>query len=182
MIMRLFVQFFRIGLFTIGGGYAMVPIIEHEISTTAKLLSKAEIDHVLLVAQSAPGPIAVNTAFLIGRHIGGWKGAVATCLGVSLPSFLIILLIAIHLSGFFELPEVMSSFRGIRGAVVALIALTGIRVARRTFSVFLVILAVIWFLLLILTGINPYQIVALSVAAGLVREFLRRRRKGGKAG
>lgn len=87
MIMRLFVQFFRIGLFTIGGGYAMVPIIEHEISTTSKLLSKAEIDHVLLVAQSAPGPIAVNTAFLIGCHIGGWKGAVATCLGVSLPSF-----------------------------------------------------------------------------------------------
>ncbi|WP_319563115.1 chromate transporter [Marispirochaeta sp.] len=178
MLIRLFLQFFRIGLFTIGGGYAMVPIIEHEVSTSSKLLSKAEIDHILLVAQSAPGPIAVNTALLIGRQIGGWKGAAATCLGVSLPSFLIILFIAVHLSGFFELPEVMASFRGIRGAVVALIALTGVRVARRTPSGFLFILAGIWFALLIFTGINPFQVVVLSVIAGLMRESLRRRRKG----
>ncbi|MFO8041826.1 MAG: chromate transporter [Alkalispirochaeta sp.] len=171
----LFFRFFRIGLVTVGGGYAMVPIIEHEIAAGDNSLSQREITQNLLIAQSAPGPIAINTALLIGRSLAGARGAAAAAIGVALPAFVIILLIARSFQAILELPAATPIFGGIRAAVVILIGLAAWRLGFRSRSWFLAISAGIWFVLLAWFGVSPYAVVLLAVFTGIGREYLRHR-------
>ena len=112
--------FFKIGLFTIGGGYAMVPLIQNEVVDRKKWISKEDFIDLLAIAQSAPGVFAVNIAIFIGYKLRKKKGAVVMTLGTVLPSFLIILAIAIFFQQFKEFEIVEKIFKGIRPAVVAL--------------------------------------------------------------
>ena len=105
--------FFKIGAFTIGGGYAMVPLIENEIVTKRKWIA---------ISQSAPGILAVNISIFIGYKLRGIRGSIITALGTILPSFIIILAIALFFHSFKDNPIVERIFKGIRPAVVALIA------------------------------------------------------------
>ena len=98
-LFELFRSFFKIGLFTFGGGYAMVPLIEAEIIERRRWLPQGEFLDLLTLAQSSPGPIAVNTSVFIGYKVRGLRGAVAASLGAVLPSFLIILIVAIFFAG-----------------------------------------------------------------------------------
>jgi len=119
---QLFTIFFKIGAFTLGGGYAMIPLIEREIVVKKKWIDPKEFLDMLALAQSAPGLIAINTAIFVGYKIKGVKGSIVTSFGSALPSFIIILLIAMI---FFDVREnewVERIFKGIRPAVVALIA------------------------------------------------------------
>lgn len=118
----LFMSFFKIGAFTIGGGYAMLPLIQKEVVERKKWIDKEEFLDMLAVAQSAPGPIAINTAVFTGYKIGGVPGAIFTTLGSALPSFVIILLVATIFVNIKDNPIVERVFKGIRPAVVALIA------------------------------------------------------------
>lgn len=117
-----FKTFFKIGLFTLGGGYAMIPIIESEVVDKKKWVSKEDFLDIIAIAQSCPGVLAINVSVFIGYKMKKVKGAVCTSLGTALPSFLIILAIAMFFHQFEDNKVVAAIFRGIRPAVVALIA------------------------------------------------------------
>lgn len=125
-----FRTFFRIGMFTLGGGYAMIPIIQNEIVEKRKWMSEDEFLDVLAIAQSCPGVFAINISIFIGYRLRKTRGAVCTCLGTALPSFLIILLIAMFFHSFKDNRIIEAIFRGIRPAVVALIAVPTFNLAK----------------------------------------------------
>lgn len=117
----LFVSFFKISLFTFGGGYAMIPLIQKEVVDKRGWLSKKDIFEIIAVAESAPGPIAINTATFIGFKVGGFLGAAVTAIGVILPSFLIILVVSSLLREFENSKILKYAFSGIKAGVLALI-------------------------------------------------------------
>ena len=125
-----FKTFFRIGAFTIGGGYAMIPLIESEVVDKHKWLDRKEFLDIIAIAQSCPGVFAINMSVFIGYKLRRVPGALCASLGTALPSFVIILLIAMFFANFQDNPVVESIFRGIRPAVVALIAAPTFNLAR----------------------------------------------------
>lgn len=129
---QLFASFFKIGAFTIGGGYAMIPLIQKEVVTQKKWIDADEFIALLSLAQSAPGPIAVNTAIFVGYKVRGIKGALTTTLGAILPSLIIIILIAAVFTQIHQQPAVERIFKGIRPAVVALILVSVIQMAKKS--------------------------------------------------
>ena len=126
----IFVSFLKIGMFTFGGGYAMLPLIERELITKRKWIEQKEFLDLLTLAQSVPGPIAVNTAVFVGYKVRGLRGAAAALLGTVTPSFVIILAIAIFFAGIRQNPVVDAAFKGMRPAVVALIASAALTILR----------------------------------------------------
>ena len=127
---KLFTAFFRIGLFTFGGGFAMLPLIEKEVVEKQGWAEKDEILDIFAMAQSVPGAIGVNTAVFIGGRLHGVPGAIVALLGVVTPSILIILIIAQFFEQFQTNPYVARAFSGVRAAVVGLIAAAAVRVGR----------------------------------------------------
>ncbi|MCI6119749.1 MAG: chromate transporter [Prevotella sp.] len=125
-----FKTFFKIGIFTLGGGYAMIPIIEAEVVEKKKWLTKEDFIDTVAIAQSSPGVFAINLSVFIGYKMKRVKGALVTALGTALPSFLIILLIAMFFRHAQDNPVVAAMFRGIRPAVVALIAVPTFNMAK----------------------------------------------------
>ena len=121
----LFLAFFKIGLITFGGGYAMVAIIENELVEKKRWIEKNEFLDVIAIAESTPGPIAINSATFIGYKRGGFWGSFFSTLGVVLPSLVIILLIASVIKGLLKYAGVNAFLSGIRPVVVGLIAATG---------------------------------------------------------
>ena len=119
---ELFLIFFKLGAFTFGGGYAMIPLIRNEVVEKHNWLNDDEFMDMLAIAQSMPGPMALNTALFVGNKKLGFKGSLFSGLGVILPSFVVILLIAMIFVQFKDNPVVERIFKGIRPAVVALIA------------------------------------------------------------
>ena len=117
-----FKTFFKIGVFTLGGGYAMIPIIESEVVERKKWLTKEDFVDTVAIAQTCPGVFAINLSVFIGYKMRRLRGAIFTALGTALPSFLIILIIAMFFHQFEDNKVVAAIFRGIRPAVVALIA------------------------------------------------------------
>ena len=163
---KLFQTLFHIGLFTIGGGYAMIPLIEAEVVDRRQWIAREELLDLMAVAQSCPGVFAVNISIFIGYKIRKTPGAIAAALGCILPSFLIILAIALFFHQFQDNPWVARAFRGIRPCVVALIAVPTFRMAQTAritwTNVWIPVLSafLIWAL-----GVSPIFII---VAAGLV--------------
>lgn len=125
-----FKTFFRIGLFTIGGGYAMIPMIEAEVVNRYKWLTKEEFLDLIAIAQSCPGVFAINMSTFIGYKLRKTSGAIICSIGTALPSFIIILLIAMFFHQFQDNRVVQAIFRGIRPAVVALIAVPVFNLAK----------------------------------------------------
>ena len=127
---KIFMVFAKIGSFTIGGGYAMIPLIREELVKRG-WISEEELPDIIALAQSAPGVLAVNMSIFAGYKMRGFKGSVAATLGSSLPSFLIILLIAMLFTGYQDNPVVVRIFKGIRPVVVSLILVPMINMARK---------------------------------------------------
>ena len=121
LLWQLFSSFFKIGLFTFGGGMAMIPFIQKETVEKHGWIEEKDILEILAISESTPGPIAVNTATFIGYQKAGVLGSAAATLGVVLPSFIIILIISTFLRRFQEIPEVQYAFAGIRAGVIALV-------------------------------------------------------------
>ena len=119
---QLFWVFAKIGAFTIGGGYAMIPIIQAEMSRRG-WIGDDDLPDIVALSQSAPGVMAVNISIFAGHKLRGFKGSVAATLGSILPSFLIILGIAMFFSAFKDNPYVERAFKGIRPVVISLIAI-----------------------------------------------------------
>ena len=127
---QIFTVFAKIGAFTIGGGYAMIPLIQAEMSRRG-WISDDELPDIVALSQSAPGVMAVNISIFAGHKLRGFKGSVAATLGSITPSFLIILAIAMFFTAFRDNPWVERAFKGIRPVVVALIAVPTVTMARK---------------------------------------------------
>ena len=127
---EIFWVFTKIGAFTIGGGYAMIPLIQNEMSRRG-WLSEEELPDIIALAQSAPGILAVNVAIFAGYRIRGLKGSIVATVGTALPSFFIILFIAALFSGYQNNPDVIRIFKGMRPVVISLIAVPMIKLAHK---------------------------------------------------
>lgn len=157
--------FFKIGAFTIGGGYAMVPLIENEIVTKRNWIAKEDFIDLLAISQSSPGILAVNISIFIGYHLRGIRGSIVTALGTILPSFLIILAIALFFHNFKDNATIEHIFKGIRPAVVALIAAPTFSMAKSAkINRYNVWIPVVSALLIWLLGFSPIWII---IAAGV---------------
>lgn len=165
---ELFRTFFKIGLFTFGGGFAMLPLIEREIIENDKWgIPKKEFLDLLTIAQTAPGPIALNIAVFIGYKTRGYAGAVASAVGIVVPSFVIILAIALLFADVRHNPVVDAAFKGMRPAVVALIVVPVITLARGMHWAMIGVIAAsalaVWRL-----EWSPIYILAAAALAGIV--------------
>ena len=164
-----FRTFFRIGIFTLGGGYAMIPLIEDEVVNRHKWVAKEEMLDLIAIAQSCPGVFAINISIFIGYKLRKVRGAIATAVGTALPSFLIILAIAIFFKQFEDNRVIAAIFRGIRPAVVALIAVPTFRMGqsaklnRYTIWIPVACALAIWAL-----GVSPIYIIIIAAVAGYI--------------
>ena len=127
----LFASMFKIGLFTFGGGYAMISFLEREFVEKKSWLSHDEFMDLIVIAESTPGPIAINCATYIGYKVGKGSGAVAATLGMVIPSFSIIFIISLFFNQFLSLTWVSSAFRGIQSCVVFLILSAGLKMLKK---------------------------------------------------
>ena len=167
LLLDLFLTFAKIGLFTFGGGYAMIPLIQAEVERhPGWQIGRNEFIDLLTLAQSVPGPIALNTAVFIGYKSRGYTGAVATTLGIVVPSFVIILLIALLFADIRHNPVVDAAFKGMRPAVVALIIGPVLSLARGMHWAMLFVIAgtalAVWYL-----GWSPIYILLTAALAGI---------------
>ncbi len=176
MFFQLFYTYLKIGTFTLGGGYAMLPLIQREVVDRKKWIDEEEFLNMIALAQAAPGLIAVNSAIFIGWRIGGWRGVCGAVLGAVLPSFLIILAIAMVFSEWKELPAVEAAFKGIRPAVVALIAAPLFKMAKAAKISWLTSLIPIAAALLIWLGhVNPVWVILATIVITLCTEWIIKR-------
>jgi len=165
--LRLFIIYLKIGAFTFGGGFAMIPLIEREVVENNKWMESNEFRDSLAVCQSVPGAIAVNNAVFIGYRINGIAGALSAGFGVILPSFLIIMAIASVFAQIKNINMIDSIFNGIRAAVVALILTAGLRLLSVTgFNVLIIILT---FVGIAIFEINPIFIIIGAVTLGILK-------------
>ena len=168
-LFKLFTTFFRIGLFTFGGGYAMIPLIEHDVVEKNGWVPKNEFLDLLAVAQSAPGVFAVNMAVFVGYKLSGKRGALAASFGCVLPSVLIILLIALFFRRFRHIEVVNNIFMGIRPVVVALIAVPVFNVAKSAkLGWSTVWIPVVAAFLIVALGVSPIYVIMAAGVAGYV--------------
>ncbi|MBQ7213963.1 MAG: chromate transporter [Bacteroidales bacterium] len=174
MIGQLFYTFFKIGAFTFGSGYAMIPLIEREIVTRRQWFTKQEFWDQFTIAQSAPGPFSLNTAVFVGYRMRGTAGAVAAVAGLVLPPFIIMFIIAACLADYRNLDRVEAAFKGIRPCVVALIAMPFVQwivKLRKPLKIGLVLLltAVLYF-----TGCSPVWFILAAILFGAAYEYHRK--------
>ena len=179
--LKLFLVFFKIGAFTFGGGYAMIPLIQHEVTVKNKWITDDDILEIVAISESTPGPIAVNSATFVGYRVCGVWGSIAATLGVVLPSFLIMLCVFFLLDKFQEKKPVQYAFMGIRACVLALVLKALISMYKKcqknwvsyTIIAFSVITSVV---IARFVPINTFYIIITSAVFGLVTYSIARRR------
>lgn len=177
-LFNLFATFFRIGLFTFGGGYAMIPLMQRDVVERNGWLQQNDFTDLLAIAQSAPGVFAVNIAVFTGYRLRGVRGALAASFGCALPSVVIILLIAVFFRQFRHIEVVNNVFMGLRPVVVALIAVPVFNVARSARIGWATLwIPVLSALLIVFAGVSPIYVILVAGIAG----FLYGRVKGGEA-
>ena len=128
LLWTLFISFIQVGLFSVGGGYAAIPLIQEQVVNTHKLLTMAEFTDLITIAEMTPGPISINSATFVGQRVYGTLGAVICTLGVILPSFIICLTLAYFYYKYKNFSGVQTVLGALRPAVVALIASAGVSI------------------------------------------------------
>lgn len=176
-LLSIFGVFAKIGAFTIGGGYAMFPLIEAEMYRR-KWIDEDEMPDIMVLAQSAPGILAVNLAIFSGYKLRGIKGAVAASLGAVLPSFIIILAIAAVFTNFKDNPTVVKIFRGIRPVAVGLIFVPAVNMARkgcRSWWAWLILAASL--VAVAVLKVSPLYIIIVTIVAAIAVNMARERKR-----
>lgn len=169
LYLKLFISFFKIGAFTFGGGWAMIPLIEREVVDKQNWIKREDFVDALAIAQSLPGVLAVNISILIGNKLRGLKGCLMATLGTILPSFLIILAIAIWFVQSYDNLVVERIFKGIRPAVVALIVSPVFSTAKTArINIKTIIIPIIVALSIWLGGVSPIWFVLLGAIGGIL--------------
>ena len=167
-LLPLFTVFLKIGAFTWGGGYAMLPLIKNEVVDKKKWLTLEDFIDGIAVAQSVPGAIAINTATFIGNKIGGIPGAIVAASGAMLPSLITIMVVAMFFLQFRELTTIQTFFKGANPAIVALITSAVIDIGRAGLKKYReVIIAIGLLFLLIYFNIHPVLAIVIAAALGL---------------
>ena len=171
--LSLFLTFMKIGTFTFGGGYAMIPLIQREVVEEKKWINESELMDMIAIAESTPGPIAINSATFVGHHVGGFWGAFCATVGVILPSFAIIAAISYVLQQFERLRAVKYAFMGIRAGVLALILKAFWNMARQIpKKAISCCIAAAAFVLATLLKLNVLLVIVLCAAAGLIASLM----------
>ena len=168
----LFIKFFKIGAFTFGGGYAMLSLIHAEVVDKMKWLSGEEMSNIIVIAESTPGVLSINTATFAGYKTAGFWGALSATLGVTLPSLIIIGIISLFYDAFRDLRYVSYAFNGLRAGVVLLIFDAVLKLSGKNkkdfFYYFVLALSAA---LSIIFNINPVFILTGAAAAGIIYSF-----------
>ena len=173
---RIFAVFAKVGAFTIGGGYAMIPVIQDEMSRRG-WISEEELPDIVALSQSAPGVMAVNISIFAGYRLRGIRGSIAATLGSITPSFLIILAIAMAFTAFRDNPWVERAFMGIRPAVIALIAVPMIRMAKKSCKAWWAWLVAIAALVLVaFLNFSPIYILLVVMVIGFSLTYYKEKR------
>ncbi|MGF7058874.1 chromate transporter [Brassicibacter mesophilus] len=176
-LLNAFIAFFKIGAFTLGGGYAMLPLIQAEVVDKKKWLSNEEFIDTIAIAQSSPGPVAVNSSIFIGYKLSGVIGSIVCTLGVVLPSFISILLIVKFLYQYRNNEIIDQVFSGIRPAVVALIFSSVYKLAKTSkLNKYTLLISLLSLMVIVLFNVSPI-IVILSGGLGAVVYFKVKERK-----
>lgn len=174
IIGEMFFAFLKAGAFTIGGGYAMLPFVQEEFIKKKKWFDNKDFLEILGIAQSLPGPVIVNFSLLAGYRLKGFKGGLFSLLGAILPSFLIIMVIAVYLWGYGENRAVQAAFQGIRPAVVALIISAAIKLGKETLRQGYNLLLFLLFLgALLLFNVHPLVVIVAGALAGFFKPYLK---------
>ena len=178
-VLKLFIVFFKIGAFTFGGGYAMVPIIQSEVAEKRGWIKNEDILDILAISESTPGPIAINSATFVGYQVAGVLGSVMATLGVVLPSLIIISIVSYFFRQFLTFKVVKYAFLGIRAGVLALIvkAAKNMMKACPKNGVAYTIVALA-FILTVVFDINVFAVIIGSAVTGLVYSLLVNKGKG----
>lgn len=177
MLFDLFITFFKIGLFTIGGGYAMIPLLQREVVERKGWLSNEDFLDLMAIAQSAPGVFVVNMSIFVGYRMRGKRGSVACALGAAMPSIIIILAIALFVGNYKDNPVVENVFKGIRPAVIALILTPTIRLASKAglnkwnWWVPVATALLIWWM-----GVSPVWIILAAIVGAILYYILKLRK------
>lgn len=185
--LSLFFTMMKIGLFTFGGGYAMLPLLEHEFVERRHFMEKEEFLDMVAIAESTPGPIAINSATYIGYKEGRTLGAALATVGVCLPSFAILFAISLFFDAFLALAPVAWAFRGIQVAVIYLIMSAGIKMMRalprRPMPILLFALTLCAFVCFSLFALSFSAVfyILIGGAVGVFAFLMSRVRKGGKS-
>lgn len=177
----LFLTFFKIGAFTFGGGYAMIPLIQKEVVDNHQWVTADDILEVIAIAESTPGPIAINAATFVGYKFGGFWGAFSATLGVVSPSFMIIVLLSSLISRFQDYKAVQYAFYGIRAGVLALIVKAMINMYRKCpKSPVAYFIFAFSFVMVALLNIKAIYVLIDCALIGLAASFVAKRREAKK--
>lgn len=180
----LFFTFFKIGLFTFGGGYAMIALLEEEFIQRRKWLDKDEFLDMAAIAESTPGPVAINSATYLGYKLAGVPGAATATVAVCLPSFLIIYAISLFFEQFTQLTVIANAFKGIQVCVIYLIFSAGVRMLKAldkspfATGVLAAVMLVMVGLSLAGVSVSSILLILLSGAAGVAAWLIGRRKEG----
>lgn len=170
-LLTLFLTMFKIGAFTFGGGFAMMVLMEHELIDKRKWIERDDFYDLVAVAESTPGPIAINAATFIGYKVAGVLGSIFATLGVALPSFIIIYVISLFFEAFLQITLVANAFKGIQACVAFLIFSAGVKMVKKLKSkplpIILFVLTTACYLTLSLFGIKFSSIFYILIGAGL---------------
>lgn len=173
----LFYTFLKIGAFTFGGGYAMIPLIQKEIVEKRRWISSDTVLEIIAIAESTPGPIAVNTATFVGYRIGGFWGALFATVGIVLPSFFVILAISYVLQEFSHIKAIQYAFFGIRAGVLALILQALFSISRQTkLDILSWIIMGAAFVLVAFLGVDTLIVILGCALFGVIASAIRMRR------
>lgn len=169
ILIQLFLTFAKIGTFSIGGGYAMLPFIQREVITNHHWMTVQEFSDVLAISQMTPGPVAINSATYVGYTTGGILGSIAATLGVVLPSFFMIMIIATFFIKLYEKKATKAVFKGIRPGVLGLLAAAAYTVTITSVSDFKsVIIFIISFAVLFIKKVDPIMVILGAALLGIV--------------
>ena len=171
--LKLFWTFFKIGLFTFGGGYAMISIIHKESVEKNKWISEEDMNNIIVVAESTPGPIAINSATFIGYKTAKFLGSVFSVLGVSLPSLIIIILISVFLNVFESINAIQYAFEGIRAAIIILMIEAVLKLSKPlNKNALFYSLIIVSFILNFFFNVSAITLIITGIIIGITREFI----------
>ena len=162
-ILQLFITFFKVGILTFGGGYAMIPIIQKEVVEKKKWLPESDILDILAISESTPGPIAVNTATYVGFKVGGFWGSFFATLGLAVPSFAIILLISFFYEKFMTWSVVAAAFKGLKVGVIILLSMAVLKLRKAVKTDLVSIILFIFTLIGMLVATFVFPLVEFSI-------------------
>ncbi|AFS77266.1 chromate transport protein ChrA [Gottschalkia acidurici 9a] len=169
MIFKLFWAFFKVGMFSFGGGYAMLPFMQKEVIEVHNWLTPHDFLDILAIAQITPGPVSINTATFVGYQLKGVLGSIVATTAVVMPSFIIVLLISLFFEKFKKSKTVERIFKGLRPIILGLIASAAVDIGKGVFIDFKsVLIAILIFYLMAFRKVNTILIIVLSGVLGVL--------------